>query len=244
MIRKVHVAVMAISSFCLSGCYSFQGPERLIAKDATPSTLKYADTKMFVDDFNNAKNFRIADPDKVNPLVYPMMRSGFMYNYTFCENYFQQMVQVQRKSQIARSAIAPITALITGLIGLGNFAKDPDEKEDLVQALAVGSATTTAILNIYDQHFLFGSDNIGAVKTMVLKAQSAHAAKSLAQQGVSFELAMQHLIDNQAQCSPDSILSLARSVIKDAKLEATTQTASGPALAGDSSPGKVTISPQ
>ena len=186
-----------------------------------------------------------------------------MYNYSFCENYFTQVGQNQRRSNIIRSILPPITALITGIIGFQDFSKNPGAKEDLISALAIGSAASTAALNIYDEHFLFGAENIGSVQVMALKALDAHANEVFKQKDISFERAMQHLIDNQSQCSPQSILSLARSVIKTAKLEAKNENADGPAPApsgvvpagpgapppppppaGNATPaGKVTVSP-
>lgn len=242
MIRKKLFALVA-ASFSLAGCYSFQGPERLVTKDLKPAELRYSDTSMFKADFRKAYDFRTADPTLDNDHVYPMLRSGFMYNYSFCENYFTQMVQNQRRSQIARDLLPPISALITGLIGLGDFSKNSGRKEDYIQMLALGTAATSAALNIYDTHFLFGAENVGAVQTMALKAQSVHASGVLKQSNITFEMAMQHLIDNQAQCSPQSILSLARSVIKDSNLVATD---GAPAAAdGTRRPldGKVTVAP-
>lgn len=245
---------LAPVTLLLAGCYSFQGPERIVTKDARPANLRSSNIDMFVEDFKLAEAYRKQNPSAANPYVPQMLRSGFMYNYTFCENYFTQMGQSQRRSQIVRSALPPITALITGIIGLQNFSKNPGAKEDLITSLAIGSAATTAVLNIYDEHFLFGAENIGAVQVMALKAQDAHATKVFEQESITFERAMQHLIDNQGQCSPQSILSLARSVLKSAKLKATNEgsgndgeTAGGINTEGNGNrgepAGKVTISP-
>ncbi|UIP07531.1 hypothetical protein LY632_03790 [Erythrobacter sp. SDW2] len=237
--------LMAVAlPFLVSGCYSFQGPERLIGKDARPSELTTSDVKMFEADFARALAARQANPYATNQEVYPMLRSGFMYNRSFCGNWFNQMVQNQRKSQIFRGTIQPITTVITGIIGLTNFANSPGSKEDLVGALAVASAATTAGLNLYDQHFLFGAENFGAVKALTLKAQKVHAEKALSQTNITFEQAMEHLIDNQDQCAPDNIMTLARNVIQNAPLEATTLTASGQRAEGDSTPGTVEVGPK
>ena len=245
------------ATLLLAGCYSFQGPERIVTKDARPATLTASNIDMFINDFKQAEAYRNQNPSADNPFVPQMLRSGFMYNYSFCENYFTQMGQNQRRSQILRSSLVPITALITGIIGLQDFSKNPGAKEDLITSLAIGSAATTAALNIYDEHLLFGAENIGAVQVMALKAQDAHATKVFEQNKVTFERAMQHLIDNQGQCSPQSILSLARSVLKTAKLKATNENAgSGAGQAGgvaaaaaggarQAEPGgKVTVSPE
>ncbi|MBA3941227.1 MAG: hypothetical protein C0520_08470 [Sphingopyxis sp.] len=246
MIGKKLLAA-AMMSAALGGCYSFQGPERLVTKDLRPAVLQHSNTDMFKADFTKAHAFRQSDPTADNVHVYPMLRSGFMYNYSFCENYFTQMVQNQRRSQIARDIIPPITALITGIIGLGDFSSHPGRKEDYIQMLALGTAATSATLNIYDRHFLFGAENVGAVQTMALKAQSVHAQSVLKQKNLSFEMAMQHLIDNQGQCSPQSILSLARSVIKDTKLVGTDGAPAAAGAGGVPAPppseGKITVVP-
>tara|TARA_R110001599_G_scaffold34871_9_gene111261 strand:- start:705 stop:1451 length:747 start_codon:yes stop_codon:yes gene_type:complete len=216
---KILLAATALLS--LSGCYSMQGPERLVAKDAKPADLRYSDIKMFVDDFNKAREFRVAQPDALNSHVVPMLRSGFMYNYSFCENYFNIMAKNQRRSKISRSLLAPLTSVITGIIGLQDFSSNPGSKEDLVQGLAIGSAAATSILDIYDEHFLFGTDNIDSVETMTLKALDVHSSSVLKQEEIRFESGMKHLIDNQGQCSPQSILTLARSSIKNSDIVAT-----------------------
>ncbi len=252
--RKCLALAAAPLTLILAGCYSFQGPERIVTKDARPATLSASNIDMFINDFKNAEKHRLSDANGDNPFVPQMLRSGFMYNYSFCENYFTQMGQNQRKSQIFRSSLVPITALITGIIGLHDFSNNPRAKEGLITSLAIGSAASTAALDIYDQHFLYGAENIGAVKVMTLKAQDAHATKVLEQKNITFERAMLHLIDNQDQCSPQSILSLARSVLKTAKLKATNENdgdGQGGVIANANAggvrqqpAGKVTVSPE
>lgn len=233
-----------MASIALSGCYSMQGAERLVTKDAKPAELRYSDIKMFVDDFDKAKAFRNGQPDAKNPYVKSMLRSGFMYNYSFCENYFNVMAKNQRRSKISRSLLAPLTSVITGIIGLHDFSQNPGEKEDLIQGLAIGSAAATSLLDIYDEHLLFGTDNVDSVETMTLKALNAHSTKVLQQNNMFFETAMQHLIDNQGQCSPQSILTLARSSIKNSDIVATNQNASKSAsgvASNEDVEGKVTV---
>lgn len=245
MKRTLGVVTIA-ASLVLSGCTTFQGPQRLMAFDAQPAKYPGRNIDMFIDDFNKAKAFRNANPNATNPFVPQMMRSGFMYNYSFCESYFTRAVQNQRRANIVRSILPPISALITGIIGFSDFSNNPGAKEDLVGALALGSVAATATLNIYDEHFLFGAENIGAVQNLALKSVDAHGSKALEQQQVSFERAVQHLIDNQDQCSPSTILSLARTVIKEAKLTATNHATPEGALEAigrtETAPGKVTVS--
>ena len=83
---------------------------------------------MFVDDFDKAKAFRNGNPDATNPYVNSMLRSGFMYNYSFCENYFNVMAKNQRRSKISRSLLAPLTSVITGIIGLQDFSSSPQPR--------------------------------------------------------------------------------------------------------------------
>ena len=243
--NKLSIFCLPLTGLLLHGCYSFQGPDRLITADAKPATLQYSDISMFADDFIKAKAFRTASPMASNTEVPPMLRSGFMYNYSFCQNYFNVMAKNQRRSKVARGAIAPITTLITGLIGLQDFSQNSGTKEDLVQGLAIGSAAASAALDIYDENFLFGTDNINSVETMTLNAVAAHKEKVLLQADVGFENAMTHLIDNQAICSPQAILTLARSSIKNAKLVATNQAAQNTVRAGgtatDTDVGRVTV---
>lgn len=245
---KLKCLLLALVALGLSGCYSVRGPLRPVLRDGTPADLSadHVNTSIFRADYDAALALRTgaAPPaaDKADTAYHSMMASGFMYNYAFCQDFFDEMGHNQRNSHVMRAALPSIITLITGVIGLHDFTNNPEAKGRWIQGLAIGSGTTTAVLNVYDEHFLFGTDNIYAVETMTLKSLSAHGAAAMKQQYITFEQATMHLIDNQAQCSPQAILLLARTTMHDTNLKGTNQ---GVPAAGksnsDDQPGKVTV---
>lgn len=242
-------ALSLLLCVALTGCYSMRGPLRPITRDGRPADLAkhQVDISLFKNDFDLALQQRIgALPAGVrlgpgDDQVKRMLRSGFLYNYTFCQDFFDEMGHNQRNSKVIRSAVPSIVTLVTGIIGLQSFTDDPGGKEKLVQGLALASGAATATLNIYDEHFLFGSDNIHAVQIMTLKALQAHSAAVLGQANVSFEEGTKALIDNQDQCSPQAILSLARTAMRDANLVGKNQGPAQPGVAPGEQPGKIVV---
>ena len=232
----------------LAGCQtaSYQGPYRLMGTNAGPAAIEQGYARpapqAFLDDFKNARAAR-SDYAAAAPqaMIAQMMRSGFMYNYSFCSDYFRKMAIAQRNSKVMRRTLPALTTLITGGVGLLDFASHPGAKEKIVQGIALGSAFATSTLDIYDEQFLYGTDNIDSVEGMTLRAMDAHARQALGQQAVPFETAVMHLIDNQNICSPQSVLTLARSAIKAAVPKAEAKQPDGTA-APAVTPAKVQVS--
>lgn len=247
--RTILVAALCAG---LCGCYSMRGPLRPITRDGQPADLSShnVDTKLFQDDFTLAYKQRAGKlkpndrpaPEPEPEQVRKMLSSGFLYNYTLCQDFFDEMGHNQRTSKVIRAAVPSIVTLITGVIGLQSFTDDPTGKEKLVQGLALASGAATATLNIYDEHFLFGAENIHVVQTMTLKGLQAHSTTVLQQTNISFEDGTKALVDNQDQCSPQAILSLARTAMRDTPLVGVNQNASARGMTPDNTQaGKVVV---
>jgi len=144
------------------------------------------------------------------------MRAGFALVYADCDEYMSVMARHQGRSRIGRDLIAPIAALITGIISLRNLA-DGDEQGWLTR-LALGTAASTSALDIVDQRFLFGSDNVDAVRGRVTRALDEQGDGALARPPaeLNFERASREIINNQALCRPSGILTLTRNAIQSA----------------------------
>lgn len=223
------------AALALGACTSIQGPTRILDQHARV-TKEVPDGSIFREDFTSALNARRSSASVHPALVRAMLSSGFTHIYSFCDNYFDVMGMRQTESRVTRDAIAPISALITGLMAIRNFDSNPRHKENMLAVLGLATASTAAALNIYDEHMLFGSENIGAVETLTKNALSAHSAEILGfQDEVSFDAALRHLLDNQAKCSPQQILILAREAIREGNVEAEagTTTPAGGAAAPD-----------
>lgn len=231
----------------LTACntYGYRGPNQIIAVNAVPAATRtddgVLDISMFVTDHKNALQLRDQNDPGEKDATLRMLRSGFMYNYSFCSTYFYRMAIRQRNAKVARRVLPPLSALITGVVGLQDFSGNPDTKERIVQSVALGSAFSTSLLDVYEEQFLYGTDNIDSVETLTLKALSVHREAVLARQDIGFEQAIQHLIDNQNLCSPQSVLTMARNAIKGAKVEPAAQPAAAAAGAANTATGQIQI---
>lgn len=215
--RVVRLAVMGPLTLMLAGCYSMQGAHRVINDDLRVTDEVPRDS-IFFNDFRKAYVQRLETPAVDQTLVNAMLSSGFAHIHGYCDNYFDVMGVQQRKSRVARDTIAPISALITGVLALHNFDNSPRRKEDLFAVLGLSTAASASVLDIYDEHMLFGAENIGSVEILTKAALSVHSQKVLSFQNISFEAATRHLLDNQATCSPQHILTLTREAIKEGKV--------------------------
>ncbi len=73
--RKRFACAVVPLTLILSGCHSFQGPERIVTKDARPATLTSSNIDMFINDFKQAEGYRNQNPSADNPFVPQMLRS-------------------------------------------------------------------------------------------------------------------------------------------------------------------------
>lgn len=153
--------------------------------------------------------------DKDDPHVRPMLRSGMMYVRTYCNDYFRTMAVEQRRNGIIRDSLAPITAVITGLAGIRNLSLGSDIPEnDVLTSVALLSTASAAVLDIYDEHLLFGSENIDSVRTLTMKSLEVHKLAVLKKSGYSFEDAVEILVEHQNICAPQAMLAATRKAIK------------------------------
>ena len=210
-------------SVLLAGCTSFRGPapiytnaglppERVSEK---PSGFLYKMRDIFKVDLEVAYNDRISDRIS-QPNINKMLRGGFGLIHANCGAYFDEMGRNQKRSQVLRDLISPITTVLTGVLALQDFSKNPSRKEDILSIISLGSGALASGLDIYDTRFLFGTDNIDSVETMTLNAITAHRNDVLANPPSEFAFAMTQLIDNQDICTPPQILTLVRESIRNA----------------------------
>lgn len=147
------------------------------------------------------------------------MRSGFALIYIRCNEYFDQKGTDQANENLIRDSIAPLTAVITGILALHTYG-DPANADHDISLLTLGGTTAVAGLDIYSKHFLFGADNIESVRQMTNEELNAHAQKALEMQPGSIEEAALQITDNQRICIPSHILSSTRSAIAAGKFAA------------------------
>ena len=147
------------------------------------------------------------------------MRGGFALIYARCNAYFDEKGDAQATSNLVRSSIAPIAALVTGIFSLHNY-KSADKAERDFRYLSLGSSTAVAALDVYTENFLFGAENIESVREMTREELSAHAGAALEMSPQSLEEAALQIIDNQVICTPSHILKSTRTAIANERFRA------------------------
>lgn len=222
-------AFLLAATVLLGGCYSFRGPEPVLQKAGV--VLRDSEGPREGEFFQRfrlaaqrASGCQLIPPqpapaglqcaavpsDQHDALMRDYMRAGFLLALIECDHYFAHMGRNQGRSRILRDAIAPIAALITGFVALrGNTAGGIPE-------LTLATAATTSTLDIFDQRFLFGSDNITAVRRLVFRALDAHSTAALAATSLNFEQASGQILAYQHICTPPEILTLTRQSIQNA----------------------------
>lgn len=143
--------------------------------------------------------------------IQAMLDTGVVLVRVNCDNFFRLMASKQRGSRIGRDMVAPILAVLGGVVALRDFSAG--KTSDYVQVFSLGSAAYLEGLDIIDNHFLFGSENIIEVNDLTFKALTTHQAEILKRKDYTFELAVEQLIDHQLICTPASILDLTKQAI-------------------------------
>jgi hypothetical protein len=212
---KKLVMLMAAAALPLSACAGIQGPPQVIGQQGVlPRPLGGTWEDRFVKSANAAFANQSSEAAQKE-----FLRTGSMLIYTRCSDFFQRMGRNQGRSRVARDYIAPVVALLTGVLAFHDFGEDSDKEQNILEALTLGSNFATAALDIHDRHFLFGADNIDSVREMTLNALSVHRVTVMGRDLQSLDDAVEHLVDNQTICTPPHILRLARAAISNSKPE-------------------------
>lgn len=217
----------------LSGCYSFRGPEPLWGSKGLSSTASYgfragplfervrvtalaASGCQSVSGENPAVPVACGTPGNAAQQR-QFMAAAYTMIYADCNDYFAHMGRRQSASRILRSSIAPLTTLLTGILTLSNFKNGTDEKH-LLTLLTLGANAGTSGLDIFDENFLFGANNIDAVKQLITKALVEHAKKTLQNRRPTFDQAVINVLDNESICRPPQIMRLTREAIANGNI--------------------------
>lgn len=149
-----------------------------------------------------------SDPDKASA----MLQSGITLVKVRCNDYFAAKGSSQEKTRLARSLIAPVTALVTSVFAVVNFSSEREES-DYLALLAAGTTFANAGLKIFEEQFLFNADNINSVRGLTMRALDTHRNAISATDGLNFDVAIRQLTDHEMICTPASILDLTREAI-------------------------------
>lgn len=206
-------ALIASAALSLSGCYSFTGVPQLINGGGVVNQQGTVSkrTESLKNNFRYAVEIAAADRDNWNK-VGTMMDTGYLLAYSNCDDFFRVMGLGQRDSSIARDLVAPVISILTGVIALKDF-QNASIQQDYIEIIGLGSAAYVTGLDVYDKHFLFGSENIYEVENLTLDALDTSEDIIRSAGTMNFERAVQKLIRHQGVCTPASIKSLTKQAI-------------------------------
>jgi hypothetical protein len=220
---------------CLSGCATTKGPPPVLTARGVskpPETqAKGSLTQKFYEAATKAADSSAsgADPKKDSTAMFD---AGATLVYANCSDFFAEAGRTQTRLMVWKDAIGILGTLAAGIIALDGGTSTGDL--DRLAIITLSSSTALSGIDIYTRRYLFGAENVDAVRELTLNALSAHAAKVNDDPPRSYEDAARQLLDNQALCFPPRIAMLARDAIKNGNVVAYTDgTGPAPALASE-----------
>lgn len=215
------VAAVAIAAL-LGGCSTLKGPPPVMRASGPYSYSTPGKNVGLIKRFqDSAATAAAADANQA--AVTAMLDDGFMLVYAHCNDFFLSSGREQSSLLVLGDAVAALGTLATGAIALGDGSGD----RTALGIVSLGTAATVSGINIYTQRFLFGADNVDAVRELSLNALTAHMEKVRTLQPASYQSAVMHLFDNQAICTPRRIAILAREAIQKGNVVAAIPVAGG-----------------
>lgn len=241
MYRPFLLATFSASALVLSACgNTVYGPARLVGAGSidngsgsanptcpptvspTPAPTAQSSIDLTADFFMKAcESYRDhTNPDKARTLI----NAGVTLNRLRCSDFFRERGANQTRSRVIRRTVAPLSALITSVLGIVDFSSD-DGRAEALEILGIAQAASLAGLEVYESEFLFGSTNIRSVEELTLRDLDVHARQIMGDdRRPDFYQALRDMIDHQSKCRPTHILQLAQSAIRNGNIE-TQQTA-------------------
>jgi hypothetical protein len=161
-----------------------------------------------------------------DPITYPAGSAAIQASYANfaatglglvranCSEFFKNRGENQQTVNFLRDGVALLTGAATTIVGITGAST-------LAMTIIAASGTTLyAGIDTYTKNFLFGAENIEAVRTLVLNAVDAQTKKILAPGPWTFETAAGAIMDVQETCKPASIAAMTREAIRNGKVDA------------------------
>jgi hypothetical protein len=172
-------------------------------------------------------------------LSYQLTAEGASLSYQLCSSFFKTAGTEQQWLLFSRDVIAVIGTLTTGILGATHASPAA------TAWVGIGSGAALSGISIYARNFLFSEDNVQAVQDLTLKAMAAQTAATLKlakEKGndYSFFDSVRDIMNIQAVCEVQNILSLVRNSIRQASLE-TTRSSGNQITTDVASPASTTI---
>lgn len=202
--NSVYGPIRPIKAGNIAGVKSCPAPPRKIA--------------LLEDRFSGLACESIAMPDN-DIKAKAMLDAGFSLVTARCNDYFAQKGGTQLGIRTSIDAVAPVIALLTGVLSITSLSSD-QKRKNYESALSFGSVAALAGLQVYEDNFLFAADNIDDVRELTTTALKTHALAVKSLDKLNFDTALQYLIEHQMQCTPGRIKSFVKGAIKNGKFKA------------------------
>lgn len=247
--QKKWAGIVLASSLALQGCAtasnSLYGPQRPFQAGRVGSVTTCAQRAgenfledRFVDAVCNAVRI---DSDSSSTAASKdasaraMLDASFSLTNARCTDYFAEKAGTQTIAKTARSSVAPLLALFTGILSIVNIKNDVNgaKRADWEKGLTLASTATLAGLSIYEENFLFSAENVDDVRTLTKHAMSEYRTSALSLKDQTFDTAVEYSLEYHMICTPGKIKSLVKKAIQDKKIEVVDRSSGqNPAAAG------------
>jgi hypothetical protein len=144
------------------------------------------------------------------PIV--LTREGAGLAYQYCSSFFKTAGTEQQYLLFSRDVVGVVGTLATGVLGATRASPAA------TAAVGLGSGAMLSGISIYSRNFLFSEDNVQAVMDLTLKAMTSQTTALLARASVAgadygFFDSVKDIMDIQAVCEVQKILSLVQESI-------------------------------
>ncbi len=153
-------------------------------------------------------------------LAKAMLQTSFSLTNARCTDYFAQKAGSQSEVNIARSIVAPALTLLTGVLSIVNFKNDLNgaKRAEWEKGLSLASAATLAGLTIWEENFLFSSENIDDVRSLTNHAMAEYRIAVLKLTNHTFDTNVDYVLQYHMICTPGKIKGMVKQAIKDKKI--------------------------
>ncbi len=205
----MRIGIASAFVLALAGCATV--PSAPPVMKATGPYRPHGMTGGLVDRFmTSAKAADVTSPNQ--PQLDAMLNDGFSLVYAHCNDFFRDSGEKQTRLLVIGDIVTTFGTLASSALAIGN--RDGNKAADTLALVTLGTSSAMAGLDIYTQRYLFGAENVDAVRELTLNALVAHADKARSLHPATYQAVSQHLLDNQALCTPRRISMLAREAIQ------------------------------
>jgi hypothetical protein len=204
----------------LSGCSAYA--PRVVVTEAgvqNSNTTQASTINLFNEHYNQLYEQELSTAqENIRPVkAIDLTAEGASLSYQFCSSFFKRAGTEQQYLLFSRDVIGVIGTLATGVLGATHASPAA------TASVGITSGALLSGISAYSRNFLFSEDNVQAVQDLTLRAMASQTAATLARaRGLdpNYQLhdAVKDIMDIQAICEVQNILSLVGNSIHQAEL--------------------------